>query len=148
MPTVCIGIPTINRPQLVRETIRSVLAQTFSDFKVTVSDNCSSHDAIESVRRFIDSIADDRIEFHVQPTDVGEYGQGRFFMQQAQGFDYLMILHDDDVLESSYLQKSVAVLESHPDVSLFMAIPTLWTRLAKFPAAKPKSTCVSGTGTK
>jgi glycosyltransferase involved in cell wall biosynthesis len=138
MPTVCIGIPTINRPQFVRETIGSVLGQTFPDFKVKVSDNCSSDDAIESVRRFIDSLADDRIEFHVQPTDVGEYGQGRYFMQQAQGHDYLMILHDDDVLESTYLEKSVAILESHTDVSLFMANPYLMNEAGEISRAKTK----------
>ena len=125
MPKVFIGIPTVNRPQFVRETIGSVLGQTFSDFRITVSDNCSSAEAIESVRRFVESLADDRVEFLVQPTDVGEYGQGRFFMQQAQECDYLMILHDDDLLESTYLQESVAVLEGHSDVSLFIANPYL-----------------------
>ena len=125
MPKVYIGIPTVNRPQLVRETIASVLGQTYSDIKITVSDNCSKREAVESVRRHIESLADDRIEFHVQPTDVGEYGQGRFFMEQAQGYDYLMILHDDDVLENTYLEKSVAILENHPDLSLFIANPYL-----------------------
>jgi len=125
MPRVYIGIPTVNRPQFVRETIHSVLGQTFSDFKITVSDNCSTAESIESVRRFIDSLGDSRIEFHAQPSNVGEYGQGHFFMQQAEGCDYFMILHDDDVLESTYLEKSVAVLEEHPDVSLFIANPYL-----------------------
>ena len=79
MPKVYIGIPTVNRPQFVRETIGSVLGQTFTDFKVTVSDNCSTAEATDSVRQFVESLADDRIEFHVQTADVGEYGQGRFF---------------------------------------------------------------------
>ena len=125
MPKIYIGIPTINRPQFVRDTIGSVLGQSYSDFKVTVSDNCSTTEAVESVRRYIESLDDERIEFHVQPSNVGEYGQGRFFMQQAEGYDYLMILHDDDVLESNYLEKSTAVLEDQPDVSLFMANPYL-----------------------
>lgn len=125
MPDVYIGIPTVNRPQFVRETIDSVLAQTYADFKVTVSDNCSTAEAIESVRRYIETLDDDRIEFHVQPSNIGEYGQGRFFMQQAEDYDYLMILHDDDVLECDYLEKGVSVLEDHPDVSLFMANPNL-----------------------
>lgn len=125
MAKVFIGIPTVNRPQFVRETIRSVLAQGYSDFKITVSDNCSTAEAIESVRCFVDSLADDRVEYHVQPTDEGEYGQGRFFMQQAQGYDYMMILHDDDVLEETFLEKGVAVLEHHRDTSLFMANPYL-----------------------
>lgn len=126
MARVYVGIPTINRPQLVRETVASVLAQTFSDIRVTVSDNRSSPEAIESVRRFVESLDDKRVSFHVQPTDIGEYGQGRFFMQQAQDCDYLMILHDDDLIDDTYLEKSVAVLDSNPDVAFFIANPYLF----------------------
>jgi glycosyltransferase involved in cell wall biosynthesis len=125
MPKVYIGIPTINRPQLVRETIDSVLEQTFSEFKITVSDNRSTVEAIESIRQFVKSLDDERVEFHLQETNKGEYGQGHYFMQQAQGYDYLMILHDDDLLENTYLEKAVAALENNLGASLYIANPYL-----------------------
>ena len=45
-PTVSILIPTYNqRPDFLRATLRSVLAQTYTDFEVVVSDNHSTNEA-------------------------------------------------------------------------------------------------------
>jgi len=49
MAKVFIGIPTINRPEFVRQTIRSVLVQTYPDFEVVVSDNCSDPGVADQV---------------------------------------------------------------------------------------------------
>lgn len=122
-PKVYIGIPTINRPQFVGETVNSVLSQTFTNFRLTVSDNCSVEEAVETVRQFVGSIEDDRVGFYAQSSNLGEYGQGRYFFNQAQDYDYFVILHDDDVLESDYLRQAVETLERNPDLSLFFANP-------------------------
>ena len=46
------GIPTFNRAGWLRESIESVLAQTFTDFRLIVSDNASDDDTPEVVRSF------------------------------------------------------------------------------------------------
>ena len=38
-PLVTIGIPTFNRSAWLKESIESVLAQTFQEFRILVSDN-------------------------------------------------------------------------------------------------------------
>ena len=43
-PLFSIVIPTYNRSELVQGAVRSVLGQTFDDFEVVVSDNCSQDD--------------------------------------------------------------------------------------------------------
>ena len=43
-PLFSIVIPTYNRSELVQGAVRSILAQTFDDFEVVVSDNCSQDD--------------------------------------------------------------------------------------------------------
>ena len=83
MARVFIGIPTLNRPLYVRDAIRSVVGQSFADFRVIVSDNVSEPEASASVERFVRELADPRFTFHRQPRDVGEYGQGRYFLRQA-----------------------------------------------------------------
>ena len=54
-PKLTVGIPTFNRARWLRETIDSVLAQTYTDFRVIVSDNASDDDTPDVVRSFDDS---------------------------------------------------------------------------------------------
>jgi polysaccharide export outer membrane protein len=121
MPKVFVGIPTYNRPLWVQEAVRSVQLQQYTDFRVVVSDNCSSPDASLQVERFIASLGDSRFTFHRQAENGGEYGQGWFFFEQSVGYDFLLILHDDDVLLPYYLQSSVAVLEAEPRAAFYVA---------------------------
>ncbi len=51
-PLFSIVIPTYNRSDLVQGAVRSVLGQTFDDFEVVVSDNCSQDDTREVIEAF------------------------------------------------------------------------------------------------
>jgi hypothetical protein len=121
MAGVFIGIPTINRPEFVRDAIRSALAQTYSDVQIVVSDNCSEPGVAESISSFIEEIGDKRVRFHEQDTNVGEYGQGRYFFDAAKDSTYFMILHDDDVLSVNYVEKAIERLDKSPDLAYFCA---------------------------
>lgn len=123
MVRVFIGIPTLNRPEYVRQTVRSVLQQTNSDFRLIISDNCSAPEVVDSVEEWVRDVDDPRVSFHRQPEDNGEYGQGRFFFREARGQEFFMILHDDDVLEPSYLARAIPILEEHPELAFFVANP-------------------------
>ena len=68
MAKVTVGIPTWNRSALLREALDSVLAQTFTDFDVTVSDQSDEGacplDTIEvqtAVRALVHSFADAKL---------------------------------------------------------------------------------------
>ena len=121
-PRVFVGVPTLNRPDLVKETVRSVLAQRFRELRVVVSDNRSRPEVAEEVRAWIHSLDDPRVRFYQQAEDGGEVGQGRYFFGEAVE-DYFIILHDDDVLEPEYVERAVGVLDAHPEADVFLANP-------------------------
>lgn len=125
MTKVFIGIPTLNRPLLVRETLLSVLQQTYGRYRVVVSDNCSETNTAQSVRAFVEGLNDPRFSFYQQPYNAGEYGQGRFFFNEARDYEYFMILHDDDVLKPQYLEKGLRQLDTHSRLACFVANPFL-----------------------
>ena len=134
MARVFVGIPTLNRPRLVQETVHSVLEQTIHDLRVVVSDNASEPEAGKSVAHFIRQLDDPRVRFHSQPRNVGEYGQGRFFFREASDEEFFVILHDDDVLKPRYLEKAVRRLEESPDLAGFVARPYIMDEGAKLSA--------------
>jgi hypothetical protein len=120
MAKIFIGIPTYNRPVMVRDTILSVQAQTFGDYRVIVSDNVSDGDAAGQIERFVTGLGDERFTFVRQAENGGEYGQGRFFLRQSADCELFMILHDDDVLLPEYLAEGVSRLDTEPEAAFFV----------------------------
>src|SRR6187200_310428 len=53
-PLFSIVIPTYNRSELVQGAVRSILDQTFDDYEVVVSDNCSQDDTQAVIAGFQD----------------------------------------------------------------------------------------------
>lgn len=126
MARVFIGIPTYNRPDYVQETVESLLAQSFQDWRAIVSDNASPNtETTEAVRSYIEGINDDRISFYLQPSNEGEYGQGRYFSNQLDKEDYFAILHDDDTLHTDYLENGIKTLDQEKDASFYFSDPLI-----------------------
>ena len=117
MATVCVGIPTRNRPEYVKEALQSVLNQTYKDIRIIVSDNASEKDSALAVERYIDQLNNPLVSYRYQQTDIKEYGQGRYLFQECQE-DYFTILHDDDTWEPKFLEVTVRLLEGDPSLDL------------------------------
>lgn len=122
MSRVLIGIPTYNRPHFVMQAVRSVVGQTWSDWRVIVSDNASPGDTGRKIARAIEELGDSRVTFHQQPANGGEYGQGRYLFGEAQtlGCEYFTILHDDDTLQPEFLAAAVQSLDRYRDMAYFV----------------------------
>ena len=121
MAQVFIGVPTFNRPDLVRQTVASILAQSFTDWQAVVSDNCSSPEAAEAVRRFVEGLNDPRVAFHAQAVNEGEYGQAWLFLERSAACELMVMLHDDDIIGRDYLATAVAALASEPAADLYVS---------------------------
>jgi len=111
LPLVCICVPTYNAASTVRETLESILAQTYTNLVVHVSDNASTDDTL----KVIESIADQRITIHRQERNIGAEGNFTKCIQLATG-KYTAIFHADDIYEPAMVAKQVAFLEENPDV--------------------------------
>lgn len=111
--TLTVGIPTFNRAGRLRETIESVLAQTFTGFRLIVSDNASDDDTPEVVRSF----GDKRIDYVRSERNVGARGNLKRLTALAET-DLLVLLPDDDVLYPGHLEAAVDVLARFETVGL------------------------------
>jgi glycosyltransferase involved in cell wall biosynthesis len=125
MAKVLVGIQTRNRPEYVPEAIRSVLNQTLRDVRVVVSDDASNESASASVQSLIRQIGDPRVSYHYHPVGIKEYGQGRFLFKECAE-EYFAILHDDDVLDPTYLEVMVEILDRNPSLAFVVADPYIF----------------------
>jgi glycosyltransferase involved in cell wall biosynthesis len=103
---VTVGIPTFNRAGWLRETVESVLAQTFTNFRLIVRDNASDDATPDVVRSF----SDDRIQYVRSERNIGAIGNFNRLAALADT-DFLVLLPDDDILYPGYLGTAVDSLE-------------------------------------
>lgn len=107
------GIPTFNRAGWLRESIESVLAQTFTSFRLVVSDNASEDDTPDVVRSFSDA----RLDYVRSECNVGAIGNVNRLIALADT-EFLVLLPDDDVLYPDHLEAAVELLERFETVGL------------------------------
>jgi GT2 family glycosyltransferase len=112
-PTVSVLIPTYNRAALLKQAIDSVLAQTFGDFELIISDNASTDDT----QAIVKSYSDNRIIYSRNPRNIGWHGNMKQCLARARG-EYLTFLPDDDLMMPDNLERKVDVLRRYPRVGL------------------------------
>jgi glycosyltransferase involved in cell wall biosynthesis len=108
-PTVSVGIPTYNRSGLLIQAIQSVLRQTYQDFEIIVSDDCSLDDTADVIRRF----GDPRIVYHRTGTNLRPPRNWNECVRLARG-EFFALLPDDDVYCPDFLAKMLTVIQAQP----------------------------------
>src|SRR5688500_16041598 len=71
-PRVSVGVPVYNGARYVARTLDSLLAQTFSDFELIISDNGSTDGTEAICRAYADR--DTRVSYHRAATNQGIVG--------------------------------------------------------------------------
>lgn len=117
-PLVSVCIPVYNGERFLGRTLDSVLAQTFGDFEVVVSDNCSTDGTLALLDRYDDS----RLRVMRNATNLGVIANWNQVRAEARGA-YVKLLPADDVLAADCLARQVAVLEdpAHAEVVMVAA---------------------------
>ena len=106
-------MPTYNVAPYVREAIDSVLQQTYHDFELLVIDDCSTDNTIEVVR----NIDDPRIHIVQNEKNVGlaeNLNRGLALINT----EYVARMDGDDIAEPYWLEREVAILDSHPEIGI------------------------------
>lgn len=112
-PTVSVILPTYQRPGYLSGALRSVLAQTYGDFEVLVSDNSACPETEALVRSFHDG----RLRYRSNGENIGATANMLAACQAARG-RFVSILHDDDLWSPTFLEKLVPPLERDETLAL------------------------------
>ena len=115
MPLVSICIPTYNHGQFLGESLRSAIAQTYSDIEIVVLDNASQDDTESIVAAA--AARDPRVHYIKHPRNIGLVGNLNACIQCARGA-YVKILCADDSLEPTCISAMIKVFLERPEVSL------------------------------
>jgi glycosyltransferase involved in cell wall biosynthesis len=110
-PKLVIGLPVYNGEQYLRATLDSILSQSFTDFKLIISDNAST-DATETICSQYAEV-DKRIEYYRQQENLGMAGNFNFVFQPGSS-PYFKWAACDDLLKQGYLEGCIKLLDQEP----------------------------------
>jgi glycosyltransferase involved in cell wall biosynthesis len=121
-PRLSIGLPVYNGENYVAEALDTLLAQTYPDFELIISDNASTDGTREICEKY--AAKDDRIRYLRQPRNIGAAPNHNFLVQAARGELFKWAAHDD-LFAPGLLAACVKALDEHPEAALahsYMAI--------------------------
>jgi glycosyltransferase involved in cell wall biosynthesis len=113
VPRVSLGMPVYNGERFLRETLDSLLGQTYKNFELIISDN-GSNDATQQICREYAS-RDTRIRYFREDVNRGAGWNYNRTVELARGVYFKWAAHDD-LCAPTYLERCVTVLDTDPTV--------------------------------
>lgn len=118
VPRVSIGLPVYNGENYLQSALDSLLAQTYKDFELIISDNASTDETQAICETYAD--IDSRIRYIRNNTNIGAAANYNLVFELARGEYFKWAAHDDtcapEFLDScvSILDRDVSVVLCHP----------------------------------
>ncbi len=119
-PVISIGMPVFNGAAHLAQALESLLAQSFTDFEIILSDNCSTDETPRIIAEY--AARDARIHATRQAENIGGLANFRFVLEAARGEFYMWAAYDD-WHDPNYLEALHGALVA--DAGLQMAVPRI-----------------------
>jgi glycosyltransferase involved in cell wall biosynthesis len=111
---VSVVIPAYNNADYLRDTIKSVQAQTYTNLEIIISDHSSDDDTWGVMQEFA---GDPRITLMATPSGGGARRNWNVVSEAATG-EYLKLVCGDDLLHSDAIADQLAAIEGDDSVVL------------------------------
>jgi len=120
-PCLSIGLPVYNGEQFLEKSLNSLLAQTWQEFELIISDNGSTDRTEEICRAY--AAKEQRIRYYRSEQNHGAAWNYNRLVELSVGKYFKWSSHDD-LCAPEYLEKCIEVLESKASVVLCYANTT------------------------
>ena len=119
-PLISIGIPTYTSAATIRNTIESILRQTYTNLEINVVDDKSKDNTLEIVKQIQNEClqsGDGRIRIYENEKNLGMSGNWTKCLSVARG-EFVKLICADDMMDEEALEKEIKAMEEHPSVNL------------------------------
>lgn len=138
-PLVSVIIPTFERPHYFRLALESVLAQTYRNLDIFITDNSHNTETADMMRR--DFSDDPRIHYEHHPSYGAAENWTRALSYNNPNATYVNWLMDDDLFMPDKIALMMDAFFAHPDLSLVTSyrecIDADGHKLPDIPATEP-----------
>lgn len=116
MPMVTIGMPVYNDKLFLRKALDSIIAQSFRNFELIISDDNSTDGSSDICAEYAKK--DDRITYIRQPENIGISKNMKYLLDKAKG-EYFMWAADDDLWDTNFINTLLGCFKEKGIVSAF-----------------------------
>jgi glycosyltransferase involved in cell wall biosynthesis len=113
MKKVTVGMPVYNGENYLDRALSSLHNQTFEDVRILISDNCSTDDTPNILRKWAEK--DSRFEVHTQKENLGAMGNYNYVLDAADSPWFMFAAHDDWWSEN-YIERLCAVSQTYSEI--------------------------------
>ena len=112
-----VGLPVFNGEKTIRRALESLIAQSYPNVEIIISDNCSTDLTYKICAEYADRYS--RIKLNKNAENIGLISNTDEVLFRANG-KYYMQASDDDYWYPDFIEKLVRVLMSKPDVGVVL----------------------------
>jgi glycosyltransferase involved in cell wall biosynthesis len=124
LPLVSVVIPIFNQnSDYLRQCLNSVLAQTYTNLEIVVSDNFSTNE----VPVVLDTYDDSRLKIVKPPKHLPITPHFQWASEQATG-EYISFLGSDDWFEATFVEELIKLIDPNPRVSMAFCNQKLYSQ--------------------
>lgn len=118
-PLVSIIIPTFNRAEIIKETLDSIINQTYSNWECVIVDDGSNDATLSVLNEY--SKKDVRIKVFDRPKikPKGANASRNYGLSEAKGF-YCIFFDSDDIMATTCLEQRVMHFSKHQDMDFLV----------------------------
>lgn len=99
---VSLGIPVFNESRFLKETIESLLIQTYKNLEIIAIDNCSNDDSYKILKEY--SKKDKRVKVFKNDRNIGLSNNFNLLVRKSNG-DYFAWIGAHDIYDKFYVEK-------------------------------------------
>ena len=116
-PRVSIGIPVYNGDRYLEQALNSILAQTFSDLEIIISDNGSTDKTQEVIKKWQTNLSHITFKSSRNSENIGVMRNIIHCLKSATT-KYVWTIGDDDPIQDRAVPYVISKLKQHEDLSL------------------------------
>lgn len=110
---ITIGMPVYNGEKFLKKRLDSILGQTYSDFELVISDNCSKDNTEKICNEYLKK--DKRVHYFRQKNPIDIISNFIYVFNKAK-YDYFIWAAVDDIWLEKFLERNITELENNDKI--------------------------------
>lgn len=112
-PLISVFIPAYNNAKFIKHTIDCIINQTYTNWELIISDDCSTDNTVEIIKTY----SDNRIRLIEQTKNLGLVGNWNSLIPELKG-EFVKLVCGDDLISNTCLEKQIAVFLSQKNSNI------------------------------